>query len=288
MLKKRIIANLVVKNGVVVQSIGFRKYLPVGKPEIAIEFLNQWGIDEIIMTDISASALRRGPEFKMIRNATIKCFAPLTIGGGITHVDYIKELMQCGADKIALNQAALYQTNLITEAAHVFGNQCVVISIDGIATDNGYRVYDYLNKKATDYEPGSFAHANQQAGAGEILINSVDRDGSYLGYDLALINDVCSKVNIPVIACGGAKNASDMIEVLKVTNASAASAGNFFHFTEHSVNTTKALLKKELEVRIETHADYAESMFDINMRILKKQDEILEHMMYVHIEKEII
>mgnify|MGYP006075037989 CR=1 FL=1 len=288
MLKKRIIANLVVKNGVVVQSIGFRKYLPVGKPEIAIEFLNQWGIDEIILTDISASALRRGPDFNMIRNATKKCFVPLTIGGGITHVDYIKELMHCGADKIVLNQAALYQTNLITEAAHVFGNQCVVISIDGIATDNGYRVYDYLNKKATDYEPGSFAHANQQAGAGEILINSVDRDGSYLGYDLALINDVCSKVNIPVIACGGAKNANDMIEVLTVTNASAAAAGNFFHFTEHSVNITKARLKKELDVRIETHADYAESLLDGNIRILKKEDELLELMMYVNIEKEII
>jgi cyclase len=288
MLKKRIIANLVVKNGVVVQSIGFRKYLPVGKPEIAIEFLNQWGIDEIILTDISASAHGKGPDFKMIRNATKKCFVPLTIGGGISHVDHVKELMHCGADKIALNQAALYQTDLIPEAARIFGNQCVVVSIDGIATVDGYRVYDYLNKKATDYEPGSFAYANQQAGAGEILINSVDRDGSYLGYDLALINDVCSNVNIPVIACGGAKNARDMIEVFKVTNASATSAGNFFHFTEHSVNTTKALIKKELEVRIETHANYAESMFDIYTRILKKQDVILEHMMYVHIEKEII
>lgn len=288
MLKKRIIANLVVKNGVVVQSIGFRKYLPVGKPEIAIEFLNQWGIDEIILTDISASAHGKGPDFKMIRNATKKCFVPLTIGGGITHVDHIKELMHCGADKIALNLAALYQTDLITEAAHIFGNQCVVVSIDGISTQDGYRVYDYMNKKATDYKPGLFANANERLGAGEILINSVDRDGSYLGYDLELINEVCSNVNIPVIACGGAKNANDMIGALKATNASAVSAGNFFHFTEHSVNTTKALLKKELDVRIETHADYSESMFDKNLRILKKHDDILEHMMYVNIEKEII
>lgn len=288
MLKKRIIANLVVKNGVVVQSMGFRKYLPVGKPEIAIEFLNQWGIDEIILTDISASALGKGPDFKMIRNATKKCFVPLTVGGGITHIDHIKDLMHCGADKITLNQVALYQNNLITEAARVFGNQCVVISIDGIATDDGYRVYDYLNKKATVFKPGAFADAKQQAGAGEILINSVDRDGSYLGYDLELINEVFSNVNVPVIACGGAKNANDMIRVLLATNASAAAAGNFFHFTEHSVNTTKARLKYELDIRIETHADYAESIFDGNMRILKKEDELLEHMMYVNIEKEII
>lgn len=288
MLKKRVIANLVVRNGVVVQSIGFRKYLPIGKPEIAIEFLNQWGIDEIILTDISASAHKWGPDFKMIRSAGKKCFVPLAVGGGITHIDHIKELLQCGADKICLNQAAIYQTNLITEAAHVFGNQCVVVSIDGKSTDDGYRVFDYLNNKAIGIKPGQFAHASQELGAGEILINSVDRDGLYLGYDLELINEVCANVTIPIIACGGAKNANDMMEVFTATNASAAAAGNFFHFTEHSVNTTKARLKKELDVRIETHADYAESLFDDNMRILKKEDKLLELMMYVKIEKEIL
>lgn len=288
MLKKRITANLVVKNGLVVQSIGFRKYLPVGKPSIAIEFLNQWGIDEIILTDISATSLGKGPDFKMIRNATKKCFVPLTIGGGITQVDHIKELMQCGADKIALNQAALFKPELISEAAHIFGNQCVVVSIDGIATKDGYRVYNYLKKEVTSINPGKFALTNQQLGAGEILINSVDRDGSYLGYDVQLINEVCNHVNIPVIACGGAKNANDMIEALKSTNASAISAGNFFHFTEHSVNITKAVIKKELDVRIETHANYTDSMFDKNLRLLKKEDELLEHMLFVHIEKEII
>ncbi len=288
MLKKRITANLVVKDGLVVQSIGFRKYLPVGRPSVAIEFLNQWGIDEIILTDISASARGNGPDFNMIRNATKKCFVPLTIGGGITHVDHIKELMHCGADKIALNQAALNNPEIITKASHIFGNQCVVVTIDGIATEDGHRVYDYLKKEVTSFSPGKFAYINQELGAGEILINSVDRDGSYLGYDLPLINEVCNHVNIPVIACGGAKNATDMIEALKSTNASAVSAANFFHFTEHSVNITKAIIKKQLEVRIETHADYAESMFDANMRILKKQDEILEHMLYVHIEKEVI
>lgn len=99
---------------------------------------------------------------------------------------------------------------------------------------------------------------------------------------------MCNHVNIPVIACGGAKNANDMIEALKSTNASAISAGNFFHFTEHSVNITKAVIKKELDVRIETHANYTDSMFDKNLRLLKKEDELLEHMMFVHIEKEII
>jgi cyclase len=288
MLKKRITANLVVKDGIVVQSFGFRKYLPVGKPAIAIEFLNQWGIDEIILTDISASARGNGPDFDMIKKASQKCFVPLTIGGGITHVDHIKELMQCGADKIALNQATLYKTELITEAAKIFGNQCVVVSIDGIKNPEGYRLYDYLQKKTTTHEPGTFARLTEEAGAGEILINSVDRDGSYLGYDLHLVNQVCSHVSIPVIACGGAKNAIHMIDVLKLTNASAASAGNFFHFTEHSVNITKAQIKKELDVRLETYANYAENSWDNHMRLVKKNDDVLKHMLYVQIEKEVI
>lgn len=288
MLKKRITANLVVKNGIVVQSIGFRKYLPVGKPSIAIEFLNQWGIDEIILTDISASAMGNAPDFDMIKKATKKCFVPLTIGGGIKHVDHIKELMHCGADKIALNQSALYQPKLITEAANKFGNQSVVVSIDCINTADGYRVFDYLQKKNTCHDPCAFARVAEEAGAGEILINSVDRDGSYLGYDLELVDEVCSNVGIPIIACGGAKNASDMILVLTQTKASAASAGNFFHFTEHSVNITKSHIQKYLDVRLETYANYADNNLDDQIRLIKKDDEVLEYMMYVNIEKEII
>jgi len=288
MLKKRIAANLVVKDGIVVQSIGFRKYLPVGKPAIAIEFLNQWGIDEIILTDISASAKRNGPDYDMIRKATRKCFVPLTIGGGITSTGHIKELMHCGADKISLNQTALHHPELITEAAHIFGNQCVVASIDGMQTPDGYRVYDYLTKKITNHNPAVFARMAEVAGAGEILINSVDRDGAYTGYDLTLINDVCSQVNVPVIACGGAKNATHMIDLFKQTEVSAASAGNFFHFIEHSVTITKSHVVKEVDVRLETHARYTDSELDENLRLIKRDDQELEHLLYIRIEKETI
>ena len=224
----------------------------------------------------------------MIKKATQKCFVPLTIGGGITNVDHIKELMHSGADKIALNQSALYKPKLITEAANIFGNQSLVVSIDCINTADGYRVYDYLQKKTTIHDPSEFARKVEEAGAGEILINSVDRDGSYLGYDLELVEEVCSHVRIPVIACGGAKNASHMIDVLTKTNASAASAGNFFHFTEHSVNITKSHIQKYLDVRLDTHANYADNVWDDQMRLIKKDDEVLEYMMYINIEKEII
>ncbi|NCI49080.1 imidazole glycerol phosphate synthase subunit HisF [Sediminibacterium roseum] len=288
MLKKRIVASLVVKEGVVVQSIGFDKYLPVGKPAIAVEFLTTWGIDEIVLLDISASRMRRGPDYEMIRNAAKKCFVPLTVGGGITEVGHIQDLMHCGSDKVSLNQSAIYQPGLITEAAEIFGNQCVVVSIDAVQTDKGYRVYDYISKTPLEISPADMAKKTEDLGAGEIFINSVDRDGSYRGYDMELIKSVCEKVSVPVIACGGAKNAGDMIKILKDTNISAACAGNFFHFTEHSVNTSKANIIKQVDVRLETFADYTDTDFDQDLRIRKKSDKVLEEMLYIRIEKEVI
>ncbi len=288
MLKKRITATLVVKEGIVVQSIGFKRYLPIGKPTIAIEYLNSWGIDEIILLDISATAKGRIPDYEMIRKASLKCFVPLTIGGGISDIKHIKELMQCGSDKVALNQSAIFHPKLIKHAAEIFGNQCVLVSIDAVNTSEGYRVYDYITQKALSITPAEMAKKSVELGAGEILINSVERDGSYLGYDKGLINSVCTEVAVPVIVSGGAKNAKDMIDVLQNTSASAASASNFFHFTEHSVNITKANIFSKLNVRLETHADYRDCAFDENCRLVKKDDKVLEEMLYIRIQKEII
>ena len=270
------------------QSIGFKRYLPVGKPAIALEYLNTWGIDEIILLDISATFYQRQPDYEMIRNASLKCYVPLTVGGGITDVEHIKELMHCGSDKVTLNQAAIYQPELITAAAEIFGNQCVVVSIDAVKTASGYRVYDYINKANLTISPAEMAKRSEELGAGEILINSVDRDGSYTGYDKDLINSVCEQVTVPVIGCGGAKNAKDMLDVLQHTNVSAASAGNFFHFTEHSVNITKANIAKHMNVRLETFADYSENQFDEDFRLVKKEDAVLEQMLFMRIEKEVI
>ncbi len=288
MLKKRITATLVIKDGLVVQSIGFKRYLPIGKPAIAIEYLNTWGIDEIIILDISATANGRIPDYEMIRNASNKCFVPLTVGGGIHDIKHIKELMQCGSDKIAINHNAIFHPELIKNSAKIFGNQCVVVSIDAVNTSDGYRVYDYISQKALSITPAQMAKKSVELGAGEILLNSVDRDGSYLGYDKVLINSVCNNVSVPVIVSGGAKNANDMIDVLQNTSASAASASNFFHFIEHSVNITKAKIISEFKVRLETHADYRDFNFDENCRLIKKDDKELEEMLYIKIENEII
>ena len=288
MLKKRIAANIVVRNGIVVQSIGFSKYLPVGKPNIAIEFLNQWGIDEIMLTDISATVNNKEPDYESIRQATKKCLVPLTIAGGINHIDQIKKLMQCGADKISLNSAAIKSPTLITEAAKIFGDQCVIVCIDAIKQDDNYKVYEHSTKSVLNITVGEWAAKCQELGAGEILIQSVDRDGKYSGFDIEMITSVCERVNIPVICSGGARTAADFIEVFEQTNVSAACAANMFHFTEHSVNLTKSIISKHIPVRLDTHADYLENAVDADCRIVKKTDEILEKMLYTRIENEII
>lgn len=288
MLKRRIAATLIVKEGVVVQSLNFKKFLPVGKPPIAVEFLTKWGIDEIILLDISATSQKRQPDYNLIKTSAAKCYVPLTVGGGITKVEHITELMHCGADKISLNQAALYQPDLITKAALIFGSQCIVISIDVVKLGDTYKVYDYIKKKPIDTSPTEMAIRVQELGAGEILVNSVDKDGSYTGYDIDLVKAVCAVATVPVICSGGAKNAYDFIEVFSKTPVNAASAANFFHFSEHSVNITKSVVRKALNVRLETHADYSDNKFDEKLRLRKKDDKTLEEMLFIRIEKEVI
>ena len=288
MLKKRVIASIIVKDNIAVQSINFKKYLPIGNPIIAVEYLNKWGIDEIIILDITASKNKHKPNFQLIKDASKKCFVPITVGGGINHIDQISELMKCGADKISLNHSIFTQKDLITKASKIFGNQCIVVSIDAISENNTYKVYDYITNKIINISPAAFAKQAVELGAGEILINSVDRDGSYVGYDLELINSVCNAVDVPVICSGGAKNAMDFVEVFHKSNVSGASAANLFHFTEHSVNLTKKIISEKINIRIETHANYMNSTFDEMFRLQKKQDDVLEKLLFTKIDKEII
>lgn len=288
MLKRRIAAAIIVKDRLVVQSIGFSKYLPIGRLEIAVEFLNQWGIDEILIFDISATRKNKSPDYPLIKKAAQKCLVPLTIGGGITKLSQIEELMNSGADKISFNQSAIYNPKLLKDTSYKYGNQCVVASIDAALSSKSYKVYDYIQRKVINKNPGEFAHECEEYGAGEIFINAVHRDGSYEGFDIKLINEVCNSVSVPVTCCGGARHAKHFIEVLKNTNVASVAASNMYHFTEHSVNILKANVKKEIEVRLETHADYSESKFDNYFRLKKKDDRVLEEMLFIKIEKETI
>lgn len=289
MLKRRIIAVVVVREGIAVQSIGFRRYLPLGRPEIAVEFLDRWGVDEIVLADISASRAKRGPDNEMVRRVARICHVPLTVAGGIGSTDHIARLLTSGADKVAINQAARAAPELITQAAHLFGNQCIVASIDAAPDADGiHRVHDYITETLAPDTPAQLAYRMQVAGAGEVFLNSVERDGSYRGFDIALIRSVMEAVTVPVIAVGGAGSLLHFTEAFSVTGVSALAAGNIFHFWEHSVAVVKSSIVPAIPIRRDTAFSYMDASTDPDGRLLKKPDDTLQKMLYVGIETEVI
>lgn len=290
MLKKRIGAALVVKDNWVVQSIGFNKYMPVGRPEIAVEFLNYWGIDEIIMLDISATKNNAVVSTEMVARAAKFCRVPLAVGGGIISLEQMEDLLHHGADKICLNHILHTDKKLLTAGARQFGDQCMVAVIDFVRSPAGeYKVYDYLKSHSINKILVDLAKELEEAGAGELLLQSVDRDGAYNDFERAAYKEVCDSVNIPVIALGGAGNAPHFIDLFRETDVSAACAGNIFHFTEHSVNMLKAqLVEARSNVRMETYASYEQKHFDNKGRLIKADDKYLEDLLFVRIEKEVI
>lgn len=275
-------------DGNVVQSIGFKRYLPVGKPSIAVDFLNQWGVDEIVLLDISATRSSRGPDLAMVKAAARHCRTPLTVGGGITSLNHIYELMQSGADKVSINRALFNKPDLITAAARIFGNQCIVASIDVRISNQIYHVFDYIKHEVLPLTPWDFAKHLQELGAGELLINSVDRDGMKNGFDLKLTNQICDSVTIPIIICGGAGIPNHFIDVLKKTQASGIAAANLFHYFEHSVTIIKAICSYKNMVRHESYAGYSAAKVDEMGRLLKKNEKFLEDLLYIKVKKEVI
>jgi len=291
MLKKRVIACLVVKQGIVVQSIGFQRYLPVGKPEIAVEFLNHWGIDEIILVDIDATRENRLVSLDLIRRISKYCFVPLTVGGGIRTVDDMKKVIQSGADKIAINSAAIRTPELIIKGQEIFGRQSVVVSIDARKSfDSHYEVFLESGQKPTGISPRILAVEVERLGAGEILLTSIDSDGAKQGYDLDLVREVAAAVNIPLIICGGAGNAAHLAQGLELTGVSAVAAANYFHYTEHSVTITKSYLEKNCsqQIRLETYANYRDFGFDDEVRLNRKSDSELAELLFEYHPKEVI
>lgn len=288
MLKKRLVGTLIVKNGIVVQSIAFRRYLPIGRVSVAVEFLNQWGIDEIIVLDIDAQRRGAGPDVERIAEASRRCMVPLTVGGGIRSLDDMKRLIHSGADKVAINHAALSSPTLIEEGASVFGSQCIVVSIDAQRRPGGgYEVAADGARNGTGLDPAAWARTVAARGAGEVLITSVERDGSKQGYELPLVQAVADSAGIPVIACGGAGRPQHFLEVLGLPNVSAAAAGNYFHFTEHSVSTAKAyLLGHGLDIRLDTYADYRRRAFDDQGRVAKRSDAELAEFIFEFVPDE--
>ena len=280
MLKPRVIAVVLVKDGTVVQSIGFRRYLPVGKPEIAISYLDRWGIDEIVVLHIDGKPASADTVASYSRH----CAVPLSVGGGVRDAATVQRIIQAGADKIVLNSAAVANPALISEAAERFGEQCVVVSIDargGMAHVNG-------GKQAVGLEAATLARQCAERGAGEILVNSIDRDGSKTGYDLELIRTLVAAVPVPVIACGGAGTPEHLREALGEGPAAVAAA-NFFHFTEHSVILAKSWLAAHgVPVRLDSYTSYAGRELDREGRLVRLAEDALDRLRFRYVPEEVI
>ena len=293
MLKKRVIACLLLtgnSGGLVVQSLGFRRRLPVGRPEIAAEFLDSWGVDEIILLKIDARGPGDTADQELVRRVAGRCFVPLTVGGGIRSVDDAARLVRAGADKIVVNAGAIESSSLVGDIARVYGSQCVVGAMDVRRLDGDrLRVFTGGAQIPVQLTPESWAARLEALGAGEILVQAADRDGLGQGYDLDLTRRVAEAVPVPVIALGGAGRPEHLRAVLAETGAAAAAAGNMLHFTEHSVAVCKAYLRAHgVDVRLSPRDEHGAAGFDADGRMAKRPDEALSAMRFEHHPKEVI
>ncbi len=231
MLKNRVIPCLLLRNNGLVKTVKFKDPKYVGDPINAIKIFNEKEVDELIFLDIDASKNGKRPDFNKIQDIASECFMPLCYGGGVRSADDIEKILSLGVEKVSINSHALKDLKFIKEAAETFGSQSIVVAIDVKKDFLGkYRVYDHTKNKVMDVEPVEFAKEVAMIGAGEILINSVDRDGTMNGYDINLVKRVTNAVPVPVIALGGAGNIDDIKKVVKEGGASAASAGSMFVF----------------------------------------------------------
>lgn len=230
MLKTRVIPVLLLKDKGLVKTVKFNNPTYIGDPINAVKIFNDKEVDELIFLDIDAARQNRPPLLETISEITNECFMPLCYGGGVRTVDQMKKIFSLGVEKVALNSAAVENPSLVREAARIFGSQSVIVSIDVKKNFWGKEeVVFFGGKKKTGFDPANFAKQMQEFGAGEIMLNSVDRDGTFQGYDLDLIKKVCESIDIPVIACGGAAGLEDFSAAVEA-GASAVSAGSFFVF----------------------------------------------------------
>lgn len=246
MLAKRIIPCLDLKEGKVVKGINFLNLIDAGDPVETAKRYNEMGADEIVFLDITASSDARNIMLDVISKAAEEVYIPLTVGGGLRTVDDIKKILRAGADKVSVNSAAIKNPNLISEGAELFGSQCICLAIDAKKNKDGkYKVYLNGGRVETELDAVEWAYKGQSLGAGEILLTSMDADGTKDGYDLQLTKAVSSAVNIPVIASGGAGKLEDFKTVLTVGGADAALAASLFHFKELTIEEVKKYLAKE-------------------------------------------
>lgn len=243
MIKTRVIPTLLYKNFTLVKGVKFDSWRRVADLLQAVNVYMVREVDELFFLDITATIQGRKPDIGLIDDFADACFMPLTVGGGVSSVEDVKDLLRAGADKVAINSAGVYNGGLIKDASRRFGSQCIVASIDFRKKQDGtYEVSTHSGTKGIGKDPVSFAREVEALGAGEILLTSIDRDGTMEGYDVELTRKVAEAVSIPVIASGGAGNFSHMLEVLKSGKASAVAAASIFHFTQMTPLEAKLFL----------------------------------------------
>ena len=251
MSRIRVIPALLIHQGGLVKSVRFGKYKYVGDPINAVKIFNEKEVDELVVLDIDATAEKRGPNLQQIREIAGEAFMPLAYGGGITTIEEIRTLIANGIEKVILNTSAHLNPSLITQAARMLGSQSVVASVDVRKNFFGnYKVYVKNGTMNTGKEPGDYARVMERAGAGEILLNSIDQEGTFKGYDTELIKRVTSQINIPVVALGGAASIKDFRTAIGY-GASAVAAGSMFVFQmPHKAVLISYPSQKELKEKV--------------------------------------
>ena len=250
MLKNRIIPCLDVKSGRVVKGINFVDLKDAGDPVEQAKIYSDGGADEICFLDITASNENRDTIYDVVERTSKNCFVPLTVGGGVRSVEDINKLLNCGADKVSINTAAVQNSKVVEESSKKFGSQCIVVAIDAKKNGENWEIFTHGGRNSTGINAIEFALKMENCGAGELLVTSMDKDGTQSGYDIELMKIISSNVNIPVIASGGVGTLDHLAEGIK-SGASAVLAASIFHYGTYSVKEAKQYLaSKDIPVRI--------------------------------------
>ena len=250
MLKSRIIPCLDVKNGRVVKGINFVDLKDAGDPVEQAKIYSDSGADEICFLDITASNENRDTIYEVVKKTSKKCFVPLTVGGGVRNIEDINKLLNCGADKVSINTTAVQNPEVVIESSKKFGSQCIVVAIDAKKNGDMWEIFTHGGRNKTGINALEYAKKMEKNGAGELLVTSMDKDGTQTGYDIELMKNISSSVNIPVIASGGVGTLDHMVDGIK-SGANAVLAASIFHYGTFSIEQAKQYLaSKNIPVRI--------------------------------------